>query len=217
MELLLLLPPLLLAIVVHEVAHAWMALRQGDDTAARQGRLTLNPIRHLDLFGSFLVPLALWATNAPFLFGWARPVPVDPRNFRDVRRGDILVSLAGPVSNFLLALASVVAAVVAVWLGRVVGPVAPAMDFLAEMARFSVFINVLLGIFNLIPIPPLDGSHVLYHLLPRELGAAYRRAGRVGFLILVGLFLFAPGLFNVLLWPVLLIDGVALDVIRIAT
>ena len=217
MELVLLLPPLLFAVVVHEVAHAWMALRQGDDTAARQGRLTLNPIPHLDLFGSFLVPLALWATNAPFLFGWARPVPVDPRNYRDVRRGDILVSLAGPASNFLLALASIAVAVVAVWVGRLAGPVAPAADFLAEMARFSVFINVLLGIFNLIPIPPLDGSHVLYHLLPRELATAYRRAGRFGFLILVGLFLFAPGLFNVLLWPVTLIDSVALDVIRIAT
>ena len=217
MELLLFLPPLLLAVVVHEVAHAWMALRQGDDTAARLGRLTLNPLRHLEPFGSFLVPLALWATNAPFLFGWARPVPVDPRNFRDYRRGDVLVSLAGPASNFVLGAASIVAAVAFVWLGRVAPPIEGSAAFLADMARFSVFINVLLGIFNLLPIPPLDGSHVLYHLLPPDLGRAYRHAGRFGILLLVGLFLLAPGLFEVLLWPVTAIDRVALDVIRIAT
>lgn len=217
MELLLFLPPLLLAVVVHEVAHAWMARRQGDDTAARLGRLTLNPVRHLDPFGSFLVPLALWATNAPFLFGWAKPVPVDARNFRDFRRGDILVSLAGPVSNFALAAASVVAAVALVWLGRAAPPIEATAAFLADMARFSVFINVLLGIFNLVPIPPLDGSHILVHALPPELARAYGRAGRFGFLILVGLLLLAPGAFDVLLWPVTAIDRVALDVIRLAT
>ncbi len=217
MELLIFLPPLLLAIVVHEVAHAWMALRQGDDTAARQGRLTLNPVRHLEPVGSFLVPFALWATNAPFLFGWARPVPVDPRNFRDYRRGDILVSIAGPASNFVLAAASVVFTVTFVWLGRVAPGVETAATYLAEMARFSVFINLLLGIFNLIPIPPLDGSHLLVHALPPRWGVAYRRAGRFGFLILVALFILAPGAFDVLLWPVTAIDRVALDVIRLAT
>ncbi len=217
MELLILLPPLLLAVVIHEVAHAWMARRQGDDTAARLGRLTLNPARHLDPFGSFLVPLALWATHAPFLFGWAKPVPVDARNFRDYRRGDVLVSLAGPASNFALAGVSVVAAVAFVWLGRVAPAIEPASEFLVDMARFSVFINALLGIFNLVPIPPLDGSHVLVHALPPELARAYRRAGRFGFLILVGLLLLVPGVFDVLLWPVSAIDRVALSVIRLAT
>ncbi|MEN8374094.1 MAG: site-2 protease family protein [Gemmatimonadota bacterium] len=217
MELLLFLPPLLVAVVVHEVAHAWMALRQGDDTAARLGRVSLRPLRHLDFFGSFLVPVILWLGNAPFLFGWAKPVPVNPSNFRDHRRGDILVSLAGPASNFLLAAASVVAAVLFVWVGRVAGPVEPGVSFVAEMARFSVFINLLLGIFNLIPIPPLDGSHVLYHLLPEELGLAYRRAGRFGILLLVGLLFFVPGAFDVMLWPVAAIDRVALDLIRLAT
>jgi Zn-dependent protease len=217
MELLLILPPLLFAVVVHEVAHAWMALRQGDDTAARLGRLTLNPLRHLDLVGSFLVPLGLWAARAPFLFGWAKPVPVDPRNFRNFRRGDILVSLAGPASNVILAIVSVVAAVAVVWLGRVAPPIAPAADFLAGMARFSILINILLAVFNLLPIPPLDGSHVLFHLLPPELGPAYRRAGRFGFLILFGLFFLVPGVFDVLLWPVTMIDRVAAGVIDLAT
>jgi Zn-dependent protease len=217
MELLLILPPLLFAVVVHEVAHAWMARREGDDTAARLGRLTLNPVRHLDLVGSFLVPLGLWAANAPFLFGWARPVPVDPRNFRDFRRGDILVSLAGPASNLLLAVLSVAATVAFVWLGRAAPPLGPAAGFLADMARFSVLINILLAVFNLIPIPPLDGSHVLFHLLPGELGLAYRRAGRFGFLLLFGLFFLVPGVFDLLLWPVAAIDRVAADVIELAT
>lgn len=217
MELLLFLPPLLLAVVVHEVAHAWMALRQGDDTAARLGRLTLNPVRHLEPVGSFLVPFALYAANAPFLFGWAKPVPVDPRNFRNYRRGDILVSLAGPASNALLALASIPVVVALVWLGRMAPGLVGVTETLESMARFSVLINLLLAVFNLIPIPPLDGSHVLVHLLPPGLADGYRKAGRFGFLILFGLFFLAPGAFDLLLQPVWAMGRIAEDVIRLAT
>ena len=186
-DLLISLPILILSIVVHEYAHGWVAQRQGDNTAAMLGRLTLNPLPHIDPVGSVLVPGLLALLPGGLILGWAKPVPVNPRNFRNYKRGDILVSLAGVVSNLLLAI--LFAIILAVWVrvsGGVVGPGSIAA-ILVAMLKFGIIINIVLMLFNLIPIPPLDGSHLFYHLLPPELGARYRELGRYGFFILLAL------------------------------
>jgi Zn-dependent protease len=204
MDFLLSAPILLMSIVVHEVAHAWQARREGDTTAERLGRITLNPIRHIDPFGSVLLPLMLWFANSPMMFGWAKPVPVDPRNFRHQRAGDIRVSLAGIVSNLILAVLCTLVTAVLVMLGG--GSV---MDALRRMFLFGIFINLVLAFFNLIPIPPLDGSHVLYQLLPPRAAEGYRRAGRWGFLVIILLVFAMPGVLQLLLAPVNLLMGAA--------
>jgi Zn-dependent protease len=200
-EFLLLLPVLLLSVVAHEFAHAWTAYRQGDDTAHAKGRLTLNPVSHLDPIMSVAVPALLWwSTNGAFTFGAARPVPVDPSKFRNFVRGDLIVSSAGIVMNFLLALG---ASVVFVLLG-LLGHVLPAADVVATLQRMAFFglsINLLLAFFNLVPLPPLDGSHLLFHALPRAWRAGYQRVGRYGFLALVLSLWMLPGVWRVLLWP----------------
>ncbi|SRR5690606_4652586 len=196
------LPVLLLSVVVHEYAHAWVALKQGDPTAAMLGRVTLNPLPHIDPFGSVLFPLFLALTKAGIIFGWARPVPVNPRNYRNYRRGDILVSLAGIAANLCLAVAFTVVVVLLVHLGRWIPALEPSVTVLIQMARFGVLINLVLAFFNLLPIPPLDGSHVVYHLLPPRLGARYRELSRYGILILLAILLFAPSVLVVVSWPV---------------
>lgn len=212
---LLFIPVLLLSVVVHEYAHARVAVAQGDSTPIMLGRLTLNPLAHIDLVGSVIVPLVLWFSHTGFLFGWAKPVKVNPRNFRDYRRGDILVSLAGVTANFLLAGACLLVVVVATHGARAIGgPVAETLALVGRMARFGVLFNILLGVFNLFPVPPLDGSHVLYHLLPPALGARYREMGRYGFVLLLAVF-FVPGLLAVVLFPVRVLDGLAEDLIRL--
>ncbi|MSR37191.1 MAG: site-2 protease family protein [Gemmatimonadetes bacterium] len=204
MDFLLSAPILLMSIVVHEVAHAWQARREGDFTADRLGRITLNPIRHIDPFGSVLLPLMLWFAEAPMMFGWAKPVPVDPRNFRDFKAGDIRVSLAGIVSNLLLAVLFTLVTSGLVMLGG--GPV---LDALRRMFLFGIFINLVLAFFNLIPIPPLDGSHVLYQLLPPKAAEGYRRIGRWGFLVILVLVFAMPGVLQLLLTPVNVLMGAA--------
>ena len=205
---------LLVSIVVHEVAHAWQARREGDDTAEKLGRITLNPIPHLDLFGSIIVPLSLYAMGTlsgggGFLFGWAKPVPVNPTKYRDYVRGDIRVSMAGIVSNLALAVISTLLTAVVVKLASSgVGPVA-LMDTLYLGLQYALYINLLLAFFNLLPIPPLDGSHVLAHLLPKEVQAQYRQVGQYGILLLMGVLYFVPGAFSVVLWPVLQLRGLA--------
>jgi Zn-dependent protease len=204
-QLLLILPILIFSIVVHEYAHGWMALREGDQTAAMLGRLTLNPIPHLDPIGSLLVPGILAMTGAPVL-GWAKPVPVNSRNFRNYKRGDILVSLAGVAANFLLAILSTLLLVALFWLVQVAPGIREFTGTLDLMLRYGVYINILLIVFNLLPIPPLDGSHVMYHLLPPHLAVRYREVGRYGFLILFAL-LFLTG-FRFIVWPVSVIFSV---------
>jgi Zn-dependent protease len=211
MEFALLLPVLLFSIVVHEVAHAWVARREGDPTADRLGRITLNPLPHLDPVGSFLVPLALSLIPGGVIFGWAKPVPVNPANYRDPVGGDIRVSLAGIVSNLLLAL--LFTALLAV-LFRVVASQDPVgtsatLDALGRMIRFGILVNLVLAIFNLVPIPPLDGSHVVAHLLPRGLRDHYRDFGRYGILLIMAVIFVLPSAFEVIFRPVLYLYRVA--------
>jgi Zn-dependent protease len=179
---------LLFSIVVHEVAHGYVALRNGDPTARLLGRLTLNPVPHIDPIGSILLPLLLLATGSPILFGWAKPVPVNPLNFRNYRWGEITVSAAGPLSNLALA-------VLFSYLLRL-GPVNLG---LMKMALWGVQINIFLALFNLIPIPPLDGSHILSILLPRDLARLYAYLEPVGFILILALFY--TGIMGLFLMP----------------
>jgi Zn-dependent protease len=208
------LPVLLVSVVLHEVAHGWVALRQGDDTALRAGRLTLNPMPHLDPIGSLVVPMALLFLPGSVLFGWARPVPVNPRNFRDYRRGDILVSLAGVAVNLILAVVCVAVMVGAVWMARLLPTLDPVADVVYRMAGLGVILNLILAVFNLVPLPPLDGSHVLYHALPRSLRAPYRAVGKYGLLAVMGLVFLVPGFVGLVLWPAFALTEIALEVVR---
>lgn len=218
MRFLLYLPVLLFAIVAHELGHAWVARREGDPTAERQGRITLNPIPHLELMGSLLVPVGLWfLSGGSFVFGWARPVPVDPRNFRHGKWSDIRVSLAGITMNLLLAVGFLVVAAAAMWGAGASPGAVPALELVGEMALFGIFFNLLLAVFNLIPIPPLDGSHVVFHLLPDEWKAPYRRFGRAGIGVLLLLLFVVPGAFDILLWPVDVLFGAARSILGLWT
>jgi Zn-dependent protease len=179
------LPVLLFSIVVHEYAHGYVANLWGDPTAAVAGRLTLNPIPHIDPVGSILIPILLLIGPGGFIFGWAKPVPVNPDNYRDRRWGDVTVSLAGPASNVLLAVLFTVVWIVS---RRVTGG-DPALDAVFGTA---VLLNLILATFNLLPIPPLDGSHVLYNFLPQPLAYNYMSLARYGLLILLILFWLPP-------------------------
>lgn len=202
MEILLFLPVLLFAVVVHEVAHAVVARWEGDETAAREGRITLNPLPHLDLWGSVIIPLALFFSPGNFLFGWAKPVPVNPANFRNYKWGEIRVSLAGIAANLALAFLCTLLVVALLRLGPASGPLAETASVAVDVAEFGVFINLILAVFNLAPIPPLDGSHVVYQLLPRRLARPYREFGRYGLIALLLAVFLVPDVFRVLLAPV---------------
>ena len=179
---------LLFSLSFHESAHAWMALRLGDDTAARLGRITLNPVPHIDPFGTVLMPLLQIFGNVPVL-GWAKPTPYDPTRFRrevSLRRGHISVAIVGPLSNLLLALVFSVLLAVLVRVGAPEGPESGLVNFL----KVGVVMNVGLALFNLLPVPPLDGSHVLSWGLPRSIGEKFdHMAEHYGNIILWVLFL----------------------------
>jgi Zn-dependent protease len=179
--------PVLVAVVFHEVAHGWVANRLGDPTAAKLGRLTLNPFAHVDIFGTILVPLMLVVANSPFVFGWAKPVPVNYYNLRNPKRDMIWVAAAGPVTNLLLA-----AGCATVW--KLLAPMtgtqteSGVIDFFAPivlMAQSGILINVTLAVFNLLPLPPLDGGRVLAGLLPEPLSRQVARIEPFGFIILI--------------------------------
>lgn len=208
-QLLIALPVLIFSVVLHEVAHGWAARWQGDPTAAMLGRLTLNPVPHLDPIGSLLVPAVLSLLPGGVIFGWAKPVPVNPRNFRNYKKGDIIVSLAGVTVNFALAIVFTLVLVGVAWGSRLAPGATEVWTTLAEMARYGVLINFVLMLFNLIPIPPLDGSHVMYHLLPPHLAVRYRELGRYG-MLLVFAFLFLGG-FRILWLPLQWLYGVAMS------
>jgi len=181
-DLLLYLPVLLLSFTVHEFAHAWVALKQGDDTAYMLGRVTLDPRAHLDPVGSILFPCIAALTGAPVL-GWAKPVPVNTRKLRDYKRGDLLVSVAGVCANALL----VVAFTVALMILNAIPIESDTLDLLYKMGVRGVATNVGLILFNLLPIPPLDGSRVAVHLLPPKAAAQLRSIFPYGIMILWGL------------------------------
>jgi len=187
-QLLISLPVLIFSVVVHEVAHAYVARSQGDNTAFMLGRITLNPLPHLDPLGSVLLPGIMALTGGPIL-GWAKPVPVNPRNFRDYKRGDILVSLAGVASNLALAVVFTLLLAVVLVAARALPEQMRAWAVLGSMFQAGIYINLLLAIFNLVPIPPLDGSHVMVYLLPTRLAVKYREVGRFGMPILFALLL----------------------------
>ena len=205
---------LIFSVVVHEVAHAWQARREGDDTADRLGRITLNPLPHLDPIGSVILPLILALTGG-VIFGWAKPVPVNPLNYRQYVAGDIRVSLAGIVSNLGLAAIATLLAGIVLKLSVLVHPFAGVGSVLLTALDYAIYINLILAFFNLIPVPPLDGSHVLAHALPPEAAQRYRQLGRYGLLIVMGLILLAPGLINTFLWPVYQLRGLADQFIRL--
>jgi Zn-dependent protease len=181
---------LLFSIVIHEVSHGFVAERLGDPTARLAGRLTLNPIRHLDFFGSILLPFLLFITQSPIVFGWAKPVPYNPTLLvRDLRYGPLKVALAGPASNFLIAV------VFGLFL-RFVHPVIP--DITVALLSLVIFINVLLAVFNLLPLPPLDGSKIFTIILPRRYAWEFERLGFAGiFIVLLFLFFFSSFIFGV--------------------
>ena len=173
--------PLLFAITLHEAAHGWVASKLGDHTARMMGRVTLNPIKHVDPVGTILVPLALLLMpGVGFIFGWAKPVPINFRALRSQKSGMIWVALAGPGANFLMAIGWLILAIISLKLE---------LFILYSMARVGIFLNILLAVFNLLPIPPLDGSRVISALLPGPLAYKYGQFEQYGFLILLGLML----------------------------
>ena len=182
--------PLVIAIVLHEISHGWVANAFGDPTAKRLGRLSPNPIRHVDPVGTVALPLVLAAAGAP-VFGWAKPVPVVAQRMRNPRLHMMIVALAGPGMNLLLALVAAVA-LAFVWQPAI--SVSPEMRFLIANLQNFLVINIFLAVFNLIPLPPFDGGHVVEGLLPRPLAAQWAKLGRFGFLLLIFLLLILPWL-----------------------
>lgn len=187
--------PVVFAITLHEVAHGWVANKLGDPTAKLMGRLTLNPIKHIDPIGTIIVP-AIMLLLGGFIFGWAKPVPITWQNFKNQRRDVALVSIAGPLSNLIMAAFWAVLAHVSLKFNP--EPINYAFALLT-MSQIGVIINVVLMVLNLLPIPPLDGSRVIASFMPRKIAYQYNRIEPFGFLLL--LVLFATGLLSIILGP----------------
>ncbi len=187
--------PILFAITLHEAAHGWVANKLGDPTAKRLGRITINPIKHIDPVGTIVVPLFL-AMVSPFVLGWAKPVPVEPRYFKSPLLDMALVAVAGPVSNFFMA---------CFW-AMFIRLAAMSLDhsslliFLADMGQKGIIINVVLMVLNLLPIPPLDGSRVVAGILPPKLALPFMQLERFGMIII--LLLLVSGILGKIMWPI---------------
>lgn len=179
---------LIMSVVIHEVAHGYAALFMGDVTAKYEGRLTMNPIKHLDPFGSVIFPLILAMINPGLVFGWAKPVPYNPYNLRNKRWGELLVAIAGPISNILLA----------ILMGIVVrfGPMMNLPIAFYDLAELTVVINIYLAVFNMMPIPPLDGSKVLFALFPESADKFRGALERYGILFLFVFIFFLSGIIS---------------------
>ena len=180
--------PLFLAIVLHEVAHGWMAYKLGDNTAKNMGRLTLNPVRHVDPVGSILVPALLFISKAGFMFGWAKPVPVRFGALKDIKRDMGLVALAGPLCNFILAIFAFLFAI----LLQKYAPANLLTVWLFDTIRAFLSINLALCAFNLLPVLPLDGGRILVSLLPKRLSEEFEQTERYGFVVLMTMLFFLP-------------------------
>ncbi len=207
MEYIFLIVILIFSIVIHEISHGAMANYLGDPTAKYAGRLTLNPIKHLDPIGSVLLPIFLvimaQMTGGGIIFGWAKPVPINPYNFRDQKYGSLKVSLAGPGANLVIAL----------FFGLLLRflPVLSTFSGLIVMFSYIVYINILLAVFNLLPIPPLDGSHILFTFLPHSMQNVKIFLSQFGFFILLFIIFFLfPWLSYIINWIFTLITGFSL-------
>lgn len=186
-------PPVLLAVTLHEVGHGYMAYRHGDPTAKQLGRLTLNPIKHVDLVGTVIVPIAMMILT-PFVFGWAKPVPINPARLQNPRRDMVYVAIAGPGANIIMAICWALVFKIA---SPAFGEPTASQAVLAQMAQVGIMINFLLAAFNILPIPPLDGSRVVMTFLSPQLARPYARLEQYGMLIIVVLMM------SGILWKVL--------------
>ncbi len=196
-DLILAIPLLFFAVVVHECCHGWVAYLNGDDTAKLSGRLTLNPIPHIDMMGTIILPLILILTHSPVLIGWAKPVPINPYRLNNPIKDMAKVGLAGPGSNFALAILSALI----IWLFKITGvdPSTEINALIIKLLYINVQINLVLGVFNLIPIPPLDGSRIVSAFLPTEIAFKYNQLERYGIFIIF--FLLSFGFLN-FLWRI---------------
>ncbi len=190
--------PLLLGVTLHEAGHAYAAYHLGDDTAKRAGRLSLNPFVHVDPIGTILIPLSMKLLGAPIMFGWAKPVPVNVGRLKNPRRDDIIVSVAGPAMNFILAI------VAGFLLGIVHKMGYTEQDWVYMVLIYMVYINCLLGVLNLLPIPPLDGGHVLLGMLPYEQRRQVAKVAPFGFFIVIAILMWAP---QILMVPTRFVAG----------
>jgi len=188
-------PVLLFSVIAHEYAHGYAALRQGDPTALMLGRLTWNPFKHISPMLTIIMPIVMYFTMGVAL-GGAKPVPVNPRNYRNYRRGDIIVSLAGVTVNFLLAIGCAVVIALLGLLARALPFAEPSIGILQVMMSIGIQINLALLMFNLLPIPPLDGSHVVKYLLPASWAIRYQQVGFLGLVVLIVVLRMAPGFLN---------------------
>ena len=182
--------PLLFAITLHEAAHGWVASKLGDHTARMMGRVTLDPTKHIDPIGTIAIPLVLLLSSSGFIFGWAKPVPINFNALRNGKNGMIWVALAGPGANIFMAIC---------WLFVMIIAINMNIAILIEMGRIGILVNCVLAVFNLLPIPPLDGSRVISALLPNRLAYQYNQLEQYGLYILLGL-MFLGG-FNYLVRP----------------
>jgi Zn-dependent protease len=198
--------PFIMAVTFHEYAHGFIAHRWGDDTAKKAGRLTLNPIPHIDPVGTILFPLVNMLTGIPILFGWAKPVPIDPRLFKKYRAGLFWVSIAGVSMNCLLAfLSAAILCALLLWMPPTFYLFSP----LSKMAVFSIEMNFALAIFNLIPLPPLDGSKIIESFLSIKATQKYEQISRFSFFIILALMF--SGAFSILRYPIGLLTNVSVD------
>ncbi len=182
-----------MAVIIHEYAHGWVAWKLGDSTAKNAGRLTLNPAAHIDLMGTIVLPLFLLISKSPVIFGWAKPVPIDFRSLGNPKKDMIWVGLAGPGANILFAILLALILKFSVITGSV---------WLIAILNMAIILNLVLAVFNIMPIPPLDGSRILMGLLPREMAMQYAKVERYGFIIIFGLLWF--GAIGAVIWPIVM-------------